>query len=179
MLKREQTEKALNQFLKYTIQQARTNLTKGRINQTKNLYNSLDYDLKVTDKSFSATIQMPDYGWYQDQGVSGKEKKYNTPFKYTNKMPPPNVFLKFITREGIVARGRDGRFSDRLGLAFAMARSVFYKGIRPTRFLSKPLEKGIVRLPQDIIEAFGIDVETFLNQTLKNSNTTGKKPARA
>ena len=44
MLKKE-TEKYLNDFAKYVIQQSRSNLTKGDKNANKNLYNSLDKEI--------------------------------------------------------------------------------------------------------------------------------------
>ena len=43
MLKNVQQE--LNRFAKYVISQSRTNLTKGKKNVSKELYNSLDHKL--------------------------------------------------------------------------------------------------------------------------------------
>ena len=37
-----ETKDILNKFAKYVIQQSRTNLTKGKKNSSKALYNSLD-----------------------------------------------------------------------------------------------------------------------------------------
>ena len=70
MLKNVQQE--LNRFAKYVIQQSRTNLTKGKKNSSKELYNSLDYDLNVSPNSFSMSFLMEEYGIFQDKGVSGK-----------------------------------------------------------------------------------------------------------
>ena len=75
---------SLNKFAKYVVQQSRSNLTKGKKNASKSLYNSIKYDSKVMPNSFSLSFIMDEYGMYQDKGVSGTEKKYNTPFKYTN-----------------------------------------------------------------------------------------------
>ena len=76
-------EKALDKYAKYVIQQARTNLTKGKQNASKGLYNSLKY--KVNKKG--VTFDMLDYGAYQDEGVRGKTSYYadetaNSPYKY-------------------------------------------------------------------------------------------------
>lgn len=54
MLKNVQQE--LNRFAKYVIQQSRTNLTKGKKNSSKALYNSLDYDINVSTNSFSLSF---------------------------------------------------------------------------------------------------------------------------
>ena len=167
----ENTEKALQAFLKYTITQAKANLTRKKKNSTRALYDSLDYDYKVSKNSFTASISGLDYGEYQDKGVSGKKKKYNTPYSYKDKQPPASAFDKWIVRKGIAPRNDKGQFQTRKGIAFAIARSVFINGIKPSRFMSDPFEKGFKRLPDEIIEAFGLDVETFLKQVINN----GKK----
>lgn len=162
-VKQENTEKALKEFLKYTVSQAKANLTRKKKNSTKALYDSIEYDYTVSENSFSASITALDYGEYQDKGVSGKKKKYNTPYSYKDKMPPAKAFDKWIVRKGIAPRNEQGQFQTRKGIAFAIARGVFINGIKPSRFLSDPFEKGFKRLPDDIIEAYGLDVETFLN----------------
>jgi len=162
-VKKENTEKALKEFLKYTVSQAKANLTRKKKNSTKALYDSIEYDYTVSENSFSASITALEYGEYQDKGVSGKKKKYNTPYSYKDKMPPAKAFDKWIVRKGIAPRNDKGQFQTRKGIAFAIARGVFINGIKPSRFLSDPFEKGFKRLPDDIIEAYGLDVETFLN----------------
>lgn len=162
-VKSENTEKALKEFLKYTVSQAKANLTRKKKNSSRALYESIEYDYTVTKNSFSASITALDYGEYQDKGVSGKKKKYNTPYSYKDKMPPAKAFDKWIVRKGIAPRNEQGQFQTRKGIAFAIARGVFINGIKPSRFMSEPFEKGFKRLPDDIIEAYGLDVETFLN----------------
>ena len=87
MLKNVQEE--LNRFAKYVIKQSKSNLTRGKKNSSKKLYNSLDYDLNVSKNSFSLSFLMEDYGVFVDKGVSGVKNKYDTPYSYKDKMPPP------------------------------------------------------------------------------------------
>ena len=54
MLKNVQQE--LNRFAKYVITQSKANLTRGKKNSSKTLYNSLDYDLNVSPNSFSLSF---------------------------------------------------------------------------------------------------------------------------
>ena len=139
-----ETQKALNSFAKYVIQQSRTNLTKGKKNASKELYNSLDSDVKVSKNSFQLSFLMEEYGVFQDKGVSGKEKKYNTPFKYTNKKPPASAFSQWVIRKGLKGtRDKKGRFVSRKGLQFAIANTVFRKGIKPSMFLPNHLRKHL------------------------------------
>jgi hypothetical protein len=61
-------------LLKYVIQQSQEAiLSKSKKNFSKQLYNSLGYDLNVSKNSFSLSILMEDYGMFQDKGVKGKD----------------------------------------------------------------------------------------------------------
>ena len=48
--------KALEKYAKYVIQQSRSNLTRGKNNASKQLYNSLEYNIKVIKFLFLAKI---------------------------------------------------------------------------------------------------------------------------
>ena len=169
MLKNVQQE--LNRFAKYVIQQSRTNLTKGKKNSSKTLYNSLDYDINVSPNSFSLSFLMEDYGVFQDKGVSGIKKKYNTPYSYTNKMPPPSKMDKWIVRKGLKGvRGKDGKFISRKSLQFMIARSIYNNGIKPSLFFTKPFKKAFTNLNKDIIKAYQLDVEELLKFTTNGNN---------
>jgi hypothetical protein len=166
----EETRDALNKFAKYVIQQSRSNLSKSGKNVSKELYNSLDYDLNVSKNSFSLSILMEDYGVFQDKGVSGTEKKYNTPFKYTNKRPPASAFSNWVVRKGLKGtRDAKGRFVSRKGLMFAIANSVFKKGIKPSLFFTKPFEKAFKGLNEELLQAYALDVERFMTTTIKDN----------
>ena len=62
MLTKGYTHKVLTEFKKYVIQQARTNLTKGKKNVNSKLYKSLDGDVEVGKTSFKLSFVMEDYG---------------------------------------------------------------------------------------------------------------------
>ena len=166
------TQDALNAFGKYVVQQSQSKLTQSNKNVSKRLYESLGYELKVMPNSFSMAFLMENYGEYQDKGVSGTEVKYNTPYKYTNKMPPPSAFSQWVVRKGLKGtRDASGRFVSRKGLQFAIAKSIFKKGIKPSLFFTKPFEAAFKNLPNDIVEAYGLDVENFLKTTINNKAT--------
>jgi hypothetical protein len=160
----EHTQKALDSFGKYIVQQAKNNLSKQRKTVSKKLYDSIGYKVKVSKNSIELDLSMEEYGKFVDLGVSGKKKHYNTPYKYTTKMPPAKVFDKWVVRKGIAPRNKQGQLQSRKSITFAIAKSVFNNGIKPSLFISKPFENGLKRLPDNIIEAYGLDVETFLKQ---------------
>ena len=159
MLADEYLRDELNKFAKYVIQQSRSNLSKGKKNASKELYNSLGYDISQKGDTTSMAFKMADYGTYQDRGVSGTEKKYNTPYKYTNKMPPTKSLDSWVVRKGIAPRGSGGRFAKREGIKFAIAKAIKKKGIRPSLFFTKPFEAAFKRLPDELVEAYSIGLE--------------------
>jgi len=154
-----QTKDILNKFAKYVIQQSRTNLSKSKKNSSKSLYNSLDHKYKVVNGGIGIQFLMDEYGVYQDKGVSGKKKKYNTPFSYKDKMPPSSALDKWSVRKGIAPRDKSGKFIPRKSINFLIARSIYNKGIKPSLFFTKPFEKAYKDLPKDLVKGFINDIE--------------------
>ena len=158
---------SLNKFAKYVVQQSRTNLTKGKKNVSKSLYNSIDYDLTVSPNSFSLSFIMDEYGMYQDKGVSGTKKKYNTPFKYTNKMPPIKPLADWAKFKNIRLRDAKGKFAkgNYKTIGFLISRSIYRKGIKPSLFFTKPFERSFKNLPDEVVKAFALEIENLLDFT--------------
>lgn len=163
-MKQSELQIELNKFRDYVVSQAKSNLTRQGKNSSKSLYNSIKGNVKANPNSFEMDFSMEEYGFYQDKGVSGVKKKYNTDFKYTSKMPPAKAFDKWIVRKGLAPREK-GKFKSRKSLSFAIARSVYINGIKPSLFFTKPFEKAFKRLPNDLVEAFGLDAIKLFNET--------------
>jgi hypothetical protein len=160
----------LDKFGKFVIQQSRTRLTKEKKNTSKKLYDSLDYDLKVTPRSFSLTFVMEKYGQFVDKGVQGavsSTKAPDSPFKFKNKMPPRDVFVGWIKAKPIQGRNKKGQFISRNSLAFLIQRSVYEKGLKTTNFFTTPFEQAFKKLPDELIEAYALEVEELLKFSTK------------
>jgi hypothetical protein len=158
----------LNRFAKYVISQSRANLTRQKKNSSKELYNSLDSNVKVSKNSFELSFMMEDYGVFQDKGVSGVKKKYNTKYSYTTKMPPPSKMDKWIVKKGIAPRDKNGKFISRKSLQFMIARSIFNNGIKPSLFFTKPFEKAFKNIDKDLVKAYRLDIEQLLETSINN-----------
>ena len=160
---------ALEKFRDYVISQAKSNLTRMHKKSSSKLYNSIKGDVKEMPNSIRLGFDMEEYGFFQDKGVSGTKRKYDTPFSYKSKQPPIAPIENWIRNKGIKPRDSKGRFISNRGLAFAISRSIKEKGIKPSLFFTKPFEKAFSNLPDQLIEAFGLDaVETF--NTIMNEN---------
>ena len=174
-LDKENTLKVLNDFSRYVVKQSRTNLTKGGRNVSKQLYDSIDYDLNVSPNSFELGFKMQDYGQFQDLGVRGKTSSSSaprSPFKFGTgtgaKGGLTNGINNWVKRKRIQFSNRKtGKFMSYENTAFLIRNSIYNKGLKPTMFFSKPFEDGFLRLPDDVIEAYGLDVENFIKYTLK------------
>lgn len=165
MLNIQQTQKVLDRFKLHVVKEAKKNLTNKQKNASKGLYNSIKGEVKASPNSIQLEFMMQQYGTFQDKGISGKLKKYNTPFSYKSKMPPSKPFEKWAKQKGIKPRGKDGRFISYKSLGFLISRSIFRKGIKPSLFFTKPFESAFKNLPDETIKAFALDVEDLLNKT--------------
>jgi hypothetical protein len=175
MLNKKETLSTLEAFNKYVIQQARTNLTKKDKNVSKKLYDSLKSKTKVNPNSIENYIEMEEYGQYLDLGVKGKvsgQRAPNSPFKYGSGTGRKGGLTEGI-RGWVKARRfqfrnkENGKFMSFEQTAQLITRSIYLKGTKPTLFFSKPFEKGFERLPDELIEAYGLDLESFIKFTLK------------
>ena len=164
----------LNKFAKYVIQQSRSNLSKRKKNASKELYNSLGYQVSQSAQTTSVAFEMADYGKFQDRGVRGANAYYadantsGSPYAFKSKggkrglkgMPPPKAFDKWIVRKGIKgSRDKSGKFIPRKTLQFLIAKSIFDKGIKASMFFTKPFEAAFKRLPDELVEAYSIGLE--------------------
>ena len=62
---------------------------------------------------------------------------------------------------------KKGKFTSYESTAYVISRSIWNKGIKASLFFTKPFEKGFKRLPEDLRKAYGLDVEEFLEYTIK------------
>ena len=168
MLTKGQTRKALELFKGVVLNQSRAMLSKKGKNVSSKLFKSLDGDVKVSKNSLSLSFVMEDYGIFQDKGVSGTKKKYDTPYSYTTKRPPAKSLEDWISKRGFQFRDKKGKFMSYKSMSYIISNSIFEKGIKPSLFFTKPFEKAFKNLPNELVEAYGLDVEDFLAFTLNN-----------
>ena len=164
----------LDAFGKYIVKQSRANLTRKKKKDTGELYKSIGYDLFVskTEASFSLSFKMADYGDFIDKGVKGvssSTKAPNSPYKFGTgsgaKGGLTNGIDQWVSRKRIQFQDRQsGKFMSYKQTAFLIRRSIWFKGIETTNFFSKPLEDAFKRLPDALVEAFGLEVDNILSK---------------
>lgn len=124
----------LHKSIREVAKDTEDNLRKIVPKRSGKLANSVNSE--ASDDGFF--IEALEYISYIDQGVNGTENSYGSKFSFKDKMPPANNF-KAPTMSG----------------QFAIAHSIFKKGIRPQNFLSKleyNFDKIAEGMSKDIIE---------------------------
>ena len=175
MLDQDNIDIELKKFKDYVIQQSRSNLTKGRHNFTKSLYNSIKGDSKAYPRSYLLSFSMDEHGYYQDQGVRGKNsniKAPNSPFKFgtgTGKKGGLTTGIKkWVRAKRFQFRNREtGKFMSYDSTALLIARSIYNKGLKPTLFFTKPFNNAFKRLPEEMVKGLGMDVDRLFKYSLK------------
>jgi hypothetical protein len=168
-------KETLDLFAMRVIKQALTNLTKSKKSNTKELYNSIKKEVKVSKNSFQLTISMADYGMFVDQGVKGKSssvKAPNSPFKFGTgtgkKGGLRDGLLKWVQSKRIQFKNiKTGKFISYKSTSFLMARAIYNKGIKPTNFITKPFENEFKKLPNELLEAYGLGLRSLMKTTFK------------
>lgn len=177
MVNLEHTQKTLEKFRDYVIQQSRSNLTKGGNNDTKKLYNEIQGNVKVSPNSFELGFEMPMYGQFQDKGVKGKfsaMRAPNSPFKFGSGIGQKGGLTKgieqWVKRKGFQFQDKEsGKFMSYKNTAFLISRSIYSKGLRPSLFFTKPFEIGYKKyIDEDLIQQFALDIEDLMKYTLKD-----------
>lgn len=152
------TKKALENFGKYLVKESRKNLTRKKKNVTSSLYDSLDYQVKAMPNSFEFDFLMEEYGEWVDKG------------RKAGKNPPFSPLRKWVQDRRIQFRDNRGRFQTYDQTAWAVVKSIGKKGIEPSNFYSRPFNLGFQKLPNEVAEAYALDVEEFLEFTIDKLN---------
>jgi hypothetical protein len=152
------TEKALERFGRYLVIESRKNLTRKKKNVTNSLYESLDYKVKAMPNSFEFDFIMNEYGEWVDKG------------RKAGKKPPFSPIRKWVEDRRIQFRDNSGKFQTYDQTAWAVVGGIGRNGIEASNFYSRPFKLGYDRLPNEIVEAYALDVEDFLEFTIDKLN---------
>ena len=173
-MKTENIERYLNSFGKQVVNRAKGGLQKAKGGGT-DLEKSIRFEVITEGDGFTVKFYMNNYGQFLDKGVSGTKERQNykdynnqvisSPFKYTNKQPPPGILSKWISKKGI--KGRDkktGKFISNMSLAFIIGRKIKRDGIKSLSFFQKPLGLGLKQFGKDLLDNVAEDILNTLNK---------------
>lgn len=179
-----QTINALAKYRDYVIKFSRSNLSRAGMGSHTRLYKTLrgvignkynrDARGRFTGGSVpSLSFFMESYGAFVDQGVKGtKDEDMNRmakPYKFDKKKKMINIGAveSFIAKRSIRARGKDGKFTKKSSLKFAIAKSIHQKGIKRSLFFTKPMNKGLKIAASRVADGAANDITNQLVKDLK------------
>ena len=167
----------LNDFKNKVIAEAKQGLPRN----TGALANSLKGYVKESKRSIQISFEMDEYGFYQDKGVKGKNSsskgngQNKSPYQFgtgssligKSKGGMSGVMAKWAKQKGIQWKNKEtGKFMSHKSMGYIIARSIYSKGLKPSLFFTKPFEKYFKRLPDELSEMFGLDMEKLFSQIL-------------
>lgn len=143
-----------------------------------NLINTLTYRFEEVAEELQLIIETENYFRFVDQGVSGTQQKYNTPFSYTTKMPPISAIEGWMSIKGIQARDRaSGRFIPRKTGAFLIAKSIFKFGLPPMNILNRVNER-VRKAPFPQLDILVKNVEQEIVKVIINEDEENQRRIR-
>lgn len=159
-------EQTLDNFGSNVIRLSKINLGILKKDVSGRLRKTLDYEVDVSKNqtSFSFSILAQPYAWWVDQG------------RKPGKGIPPHVALAWVKQKPVRLRDlKTGSFVKKTeskvrSVAFLINRKIKEKGIAATNFLTDPFDDKFRELPDELIEAFGLDVDVLIEQALDNGN---------
>ena len=177
----------LNRFAKYVVSQSRANLTRAK-KGGGSLYKSLDSEVNVSKNSFSLSFLMEEYGVFQDKGVKGKDPSKVSPNAKITGQQAPNSRYKFgsgkvgkykefvlsiekwAKKKNVRLRDSKGKFTkgNYKTISHIIAGNIYNRGIKPSLFFTKPFEKAFKGLSKDLIQAYKLDVEKLMENSINN-----------
>jgi hypothetical protein len=167
-------QQALNEFGASVVERARQNLkTGGRYgthNASGQLSKSLDYKAKENKNSIEFDFYAESYWKELDFGTKGSEssaKAPNSPYKANASRA---AIDKWVIRKGIQGvRGAEGQFANRKLMVTSITNSINRTGTFETRFFRNAFDLEYKDFDNNIVEKYGLDLESFLKFTLKDN----------
>lgn len=180
-VRQDNVKASLEKFAKGVVQQAQQNLLREKKKVTGTLYNSLQYEIETGPNSLALRWKMDEtapYWKFQDYGVQGKTssaKAPDSPFRFGTGSGMQGGLTRAINQWVRARRfqfrsreqGSKGQFLSYDATAFLITRSVYNKGIKTTNFFTRPFRLNFEQLPQEIAQAYALDVADFLRFTLQ------------
>ena len=157
------TKLILDEFGKQFIDAYRSGLDAKNANASKNLYNSLNFEVKIGKQSINLDILLNDYWKYLEYGCKGTETSYPEAY-YPAHFPPTSAIEEWIKIKPVIPEQRNGKLPTQKQLAYLISRSIYQKGIEPRFIFRDAVDDVWEQLKDALNEAIEKDVENNIKE---------------
>ena len=157
------TKLILDEFGKQFIDAYRSGLDSKNANASKNLYNSLNFEVKIGKQSINLDILLNDYWKYLEYGCKGTETSYPDAY-YPAHFPPTKAIEEWIKIKPVIPEQRNGKLPTQKQLAYLISRSIYQKGIEPRFIFRDAVDDVWEQLKDALNEAIEKDVENNIKE---------------
>lgn len=180
--------KEIEVFGQTLVDRTRNNLSKQGMISSGVLYDSIRYNIDQTMNGFIFEFLMVEYGFYQDEGVQGKnpgavrikqpdgskklgvQKAPGSRFKFGSGKGQGSLFNgldPWVVKKNIKGTRENGRFVSRASTKTAIAKSIFYQGLPPRKFFTRAWDQTTQDIENQLAMAYIKDVEAIFIQLIK------------
>lgn len=164
----------LNKFGQKLVRNTKKNLKAKGKNVSGVLADSIRYELVSNRDGWVLEFWMLEYGYYQDEGVKGYKPESIKVNGFTGRQKAPKSRFKFGSGKGkgslfksidswIVRKGLDerknGKFTSRDSIRYAMTKSIFHQGIAPSHFFTEAWDKTLKGVDEKLAKSLKEEVE--------------------
>lgn len=160
------TKLILDTFGKQFIDAYRAGLDEKNANASRDLYNSLNFEIKIGEQSISLDILLNDYWKYLEYGCKGEKTSYPEAY-YPAHYPPVKAIEEWIRIKPVIPEQKNGKLPTQKQLAYMIVNSIHNQGIKP-RFIFRDAGESIWEQLKDALdEAIEKDVENNIKEINK------------
>jgi len=143
------------------------------------LAEQIEFNSIINGQGYVFTLRLKDYYDYVNKGVSGTDRKRNTPYSYMSSSKIPFYFAKqWMNNKGLflpkgtafssMATRKTYKVGSKDSQAFAMARSWKEHGTKATHFYDNVVtEARLDKLRKDLASAAAGDMKTVITDSFK------------
>lgn len=150
--------------------------TNWGVTKRRQLQKSLVYDLVETKNKFIVALESKGaasrYATFVEMGVSGTKTQYDTPFSYTDKMPPVDAILEWMRLKPVRLRDDKGKFvkqteSRMRSMAYMIAQGIKRDGVPPLEYGKEGIRYAMKKHRTALSEALVQDVRFEIRNRLQ------------
>lgn len=171
----ENLEDKLKEVAEKLYDEVQMNLrAKGKVN-TGALSDSIDVQVVEEDNNYILQYTMLNYGYYQDEGVRGKnpamikngyQKAPLSRFKFGSGSSGSGSLRdgidKWVRSKKIVFRNRVGKIMPHNSTVFLISRSIYFTGLEPSMFFTDSWEKMVEEAKPEIQDVLIKDLKKLV-----------------